>query len=147
MNDIEEEKLIDGEHAIDELDKANLIEQSTADNNAREVSVGSNYHIAALSNVVHENFILDCVNKSPDKAIVLEIEDIVCTPGALAVDLGRIGECSKSKNLDYCSELLKSVDMEESDDDGSVEEELDVLPPVVVEIISLGVGWLRDRSL
>ena len=28
------------------------------------------------------------------------------------VDLGGIGECSKSKNLDYHSQLLKSVDME-----------------------------------
>lgn len=95
-------------------------------------------HIAALFDVAHETFILGCVDKSLAITVVAKKE----TPIGILATLAS-GGGSKSKNLEYCSELLKYMDMIDSDDDGPIEWDMDVLPPVALEAFSLG-GFKRS---
>lgn len=56
----------------------------------------------------------------------------VCTPMRTGIKLLANGE--KSKNIECCKDLLKSIDMVESDDEETNEEQIVVLPPEAIHV-------------
>lgn len=131
MDDITDEKLEDGDNAIDELDKSNLVQNhGPFGSSVKKVSARSDYHIANMSDAKHEQFILECVDKIPcANNLFLDQKPIALAPDTNVDYLMEYGEGSRSDNPEYCSELLKSLDVEESDDEkvGVMEHDMDIL--------------------
>lgn len=94
--------------------------------------------ICSMTDTIHESFILECVDKSPYKTSLDALELVVCTRLGTISAIEELGDNSQSKNLDYCSELLKSVDAEDSAEDAYMDLEVEVLPYEVVSMISSG---------
>lgn len=54
---------VDSNNAIVEMDKANVTVQPAPEKSIKKTSVGSEYHVSVLSDVAHENFIMECTEK------------------------------------------------------------------------------------
>jgi hypothetical protein len=50
----------------------------------------------------------------------------------------------KSKSMEYCEDILKSVDFSESDEEEATEEEVGILPPEAVQVLQ---SFSLKRSL
>lgn len=65
LDDIQTENMSDGNHAIDELDKANLDIYEKSGGNSRKVIDSAINHVVKISDLDHENFIQECMVANP----------------------------------------------------------------------------------
>ena len=152
-----------GDLAIDELDKANF---SSKQNSSRKSDVQGRVdaHMEDNIDTDQEDFILEyAVTKVNSKGSSsdghghasgymcrLTDQDLHCedrvgdaykTPVPKGKTINTNPE-SNTENMNYCEDLLRSVDMHDSEDEG-IEGELGVLPPEAVQILQ-SETWKRS---
>lgn len=148
-DDILGEDLSDGDLTIDELDKANLFGKKAGGNGKnssmrkkqcplKEIVCGedrTNNHerckeVSPVCLPGLENF---RVEQNTKETMILEEQDgvvgvTVCTPiRSIIQSTEEQGSTSGTKNMEYCEELLKYVDMINSDDEVVAEEDMETL--------------------
>lgn len=98
------ERIKDGDHAIDDLDKANLTKRwvPPRGSSSKNVNVEPEYYHATLSISSNEVFMLDFHKQAlcDINVFVTQFEDLVRNPGKIMNSVSELGEGSNSKNMD-----------------------------------------------